>query len=179
MCGCVFECLNRVSEHVDVCIFIWTFICMPLFTCVYICLDVSDLLCLRSGPSEEEDNYVPFAVMSGCLLIVMHTVPEGLRGPVTYTVYLSHTQVWWSTWCHRGQTELISCHCLWTSSLFSFPPFAQNTIMPLLHCIQRGRLLLYVFSLQVHLRQWRSSSLQQSSKMYRSFEADTKLHIYC
>lgn len=66
---------------------------MPLFTCVYICLDVSDLLCLRSGPSEKEDNYVPFAVMSGCLLIDMHTVPEGLRGPVTYTVYLSHTQV--------------------------------------------------------------------------------------
>lgn len=55
----------------------YLFICMPLLTCVYICLDVSDLLCLWWGPSEEEDNYVPFAVMSDCLLIVMHTLPRG------------------------------------------------------------------------------------------------------
>lgn len=71
------DAIMSVSEHATVCIFIWTFICMPLFTCVYICLHVSDLLCLRQGPSEEEDNYVPFAVMSGCLLVVMYTLPEG------------------------------------------------------------------------------------------------------
>lgn len=77
MHACVFDCLNRVPEHINVCICIWTFICMALFTCVYICLHVSDLLCLWWGPTEEEDNYVPFAVMSGCLLIVMHMLPEG------------------------------------------------------------------------------------------------------
>lgn len=32
------DTIMSVSEHMTVCIFIWTFICMPLFTCVYMCL---------------------------------------------------------------------------------------------------------------------------------------------
>lgn len=93
----------------------------------------------------------------------------GLRGTLTYTVYLSHTQVWWSTWCHRGQTELISCHCLRTSSLFSFPPFAQNTIMPLYSESREAFCCLMYFCSQVLCRGWHLSNFQQGSKIYRSF----------
>lgn len=100
-----------------------------------------ELLCRRG------DNCAPFAVMSGCL---PHSCAHawGLRGPVTHPVHLAHIQVWWSTWCHRGQTELISCHCLWTSPLFSFPSFCWEYNNTILQCLQRGGVLLNVFLLK-------------------------------
>ena len=110
-------------------------------------------------------NYMPFAVMSLCILILMHILPEDSEAPVTYTVYFSHTQVWWSTCCHRGQTQLISCHRLWTSSLFSFPPFAQNTIMPLCGVIHRGTLLLNVI---LHMGSSQRVALIQPSERHRN-----------
>ena len=110
-------------------------------------------------------NYMPFAVMSVCILVLMHILPEGSEAPVTYTVYFSHTPVWWSTCCHRGQTELISCHCLWTSSLFSFPPFAQNTIMPLCGVIHGGTMLLNVI---LHMGSSQRVALIQPSRRHRN-----------
>lgn len=116
--------------------------------CIYLSGCVPASVCMVGVLVGRGDNCVPFAVMSGCLFVVMHTLPEGSEAPVTYTVYLAHTQVWWSTWCHRGQTELISCHYLWTSSLFSFPSFCSEYNNTILQCLQRGSLLLNVFLLK-------------------------------
>lgn len=40
-------------------------------------LSGSPVFCRSWCPGEEKDNYMPFAIMSGCLLIVMHILPKG------------------------------------------------------------------------------------------------------
>lgn len=55
------------------------FLCVYLITHIYI-ERVRDLTgcvsSILSLPRQKEDNYTPFAAVSGCLLIVMHAFPE-------------------------------------------------------------------------------------------------------
>lgn len=112
-------------------------------------MDISVCVCVFVGaPLQTGDNCAPFCCHVRLSLHSCVHASWGLRGTVTHPVHLAYTQVWWSTWCHRGQTELISCHCLWTSPLFSFPSFCWEYNNTILQCLQRGGLLLNVFLLK-------------------------------
>lgn len=74
---------TRKSMYIWVCVcvcielmHVYSYLGVPMQS---VCPHVSVFLiyCVWWGPSEEEDNYMPFAVMSACLLILMHMLPEG------------------------------------------------------------------------------------------------------
>lgn len=94
--------------------FLWTYILF--ITCVHL----SELVGLTF--SDRINDLMDFCPV----LLHFNNNPHVSWLSVWHIQYVpKNKQVWWSTCCHGEQTELISCHHLWTASLFSFPVLSE------------------------------------------------------
>lgn len=143
---------------------------------VHICLDVPALLCLWWGPGEEEDNYMPIAVMSGCLFVYAHA-SWGLRGSCNiYCIFLTYTGLMKYLVPQRtNRTHFLSLPLDLISILISSLCSEYNNAT--LWCIQRGMLLLNVFSLTGSF--WRLALIQPSTRHRNLWQQNLQIVWSC